>query len=161
MLFRSKEKGLKVKIIRFFNTVGPRQFGNYGMVIPRFIKAALKNEPIQIYGSGNQTRCFCHVKDAVRAVLQIIDSEKTVGEVFNVGGNFETSIIGLAEEVLRITKSSSVIEKIPYSQVYKSGFEDISRRVPDISKIKEWLGWEPELNLENIITDTIESINTQ
>jgi UDP-glucose 4-epimerase len=147
------ENKLPVRIIRFFNTVGPRQVGNYGMVVPRFVTAALKNEPLSVYGSGDQIRCFCHVTDAVNALLLVMDSDKAVGQVFNVGNNSQISIMELAKKVIEITGSKSVIEKIAYDKAYPSGFEDMQRRVPDISKIKQILGWEPKINLDQIIKD--------
>ena len=147
------ENKLPIRIVRFFNTVGPRQVGNYGMVVPRFISAALKNEPLAVYGSGDQIRCFCHVDDAVRALLLVMDSDKAVGEVFNVGNNQQISIMELAKRVIELTGSSSTIEKIAYEKAYPEGFEDMQRRVPDISKIKQVLGWSPEINLDQIIKD--------
>jgi UDP-glucose 4-epimerase len=147
------ENKLPIRIVRFFNTVGPRQVGQYGMVVPRFVTAALKNESIQVYGSGDQIRCFCHVADAIRALLLLIDSEKAIGQVFNVGNNQQISIMDLAKKVIEITGSKSEINKIPYSEAYPAGFEDMQRRVPDISKIKNLLGWSPEIGLEQIIRD--------
>ena len=147
------ENKLPIRIVRFFNTVGPRQVGHYGMVVPRFVSAALKNEPLSVYGSGDQIRCFCHVDDAVRALLLVMDSDKAVGEVFNVGNNQQISIMELAKRVIELTGSSSTIEKIAYEKAYPEGFEDMQRRVPDISKIKQVLGWTPEINLEQIIKD--------
>ncbi len=151
--FYHLENRLPIRIVRFFNTVGPRQVGHYGMVLPRFVSAALKNEPLSVYGSGDQIRCFCHVDDAVRALLLVMDSEKAIGEVFNVGNSEQISIMELAKKVLEITKSTSFIEKIAYEKAYPEGFEDMQRRVPDISKIKRVLGWEPEINLDQIIKD--------
>ena len=151
--FYHLESKLPVRIVRFFNTVGPRQVGHYGMVVPRFVSAALKNEPLSVYGSGDQIRCFCHVDDAVRALLLVMDSEKAVGEVFNVGNNQQISIMELAKKVIELTGSYSSIEKIAYEKAYPEGFEDMQRRVPDISKIKQVLGWTPEINLEQIIKD--------
>ena len=147
------ENKLPIRIVRFFNTVGPRQVGHYGMVVPRFVSAALKNEPLSVYGSGDQIRCFCHVSDAVRGLLLVMDSDKAVGEVFNVGNNQQISIMELAKQVIEITGSKSTIEKITYEKAYPEGFEDMQRRVPDISKIKKVLGWSPEINLDQIITD--------
>ena len=147
------ENKLPIRIVRFFNTVGPRQVGHYGMVVPRFVSAALKNEPLSVYGSGDQIRCFCHVDDAVRALLLVMDSEKTVGEVFNIGNNQQITIMELAKKVIEITGSSSSIEKIAYEKAYPEGFEDMQRRVPDISKINQVLGWSPEINLDQIIKD--------
>jgi UDP-glucose 4-epimerase len=147
------ENKLPIRIVRFFNTVGPRQVGHYGMVVPRFVSAALKNESLSVYGSGDQIRCFCHVDDAVRALLLVMDSDKAVGEVFNVGNNQQITIMELAKKVIELTGSSSTIEKIAYENAYPEGFEDMQRRVPDISKIKQVLGWTPEINLEQIIKD--------
>ena len=147
------ENKLLTRIVRFFNTVGPRQVGHYGMVLPRFVSAALKNEPLSVYGSGDQIRCFCHVDDAVKALLLVMDSDKAVGEVFNVGNNQQISIMELAKKVIELTRSSSSIEKIAYEEAYSAGFEDMQRRVPDISKIKQVLGWTPEINLDQIIKD--------
>jgi len=156
--FYHQEKGLEVRIVRLFNTVGPRQVGHYGMVVPRFINAALKNKPLSVYGSGDQIRCFCHVTDAVRALLLIVDSDKSIGQVFNVGNNQQISIMDLAKKVIKVTNSNSEIEIISYEKAYPSGFEDMQRRVPDISKIKNVLGWQPEINLEQIIKDLAVSI---
>jgi len=154
------ENKLPIRIVRFFNTVGPRQVGHYGMVVPRFVSAALKTEPLSVYGSGDQIRCFCHVTDAVRGLLLVMDSDKAVGEVFNVGNNQQISIMELAKKVIEITGSKSTIEKIAYEKAYPQGFEDMQRRVPDISKIKQVLGWSPEINLDQIIKD-IAAFNTK
>jgi len=158
--FYYQEKGLPVRLVRLFNTVGPRQVGHYGMVVPRFVSAALQNEPLSVYGSGDQIRCFCHVSDAVRALLLVMDSDKAVGEVFNVGNNQQISIMELAKKVIEVTGSKSIIEKIAYEKAYPQGFEDMQRRVPDISKIKQVLGWSPEINLDQIIKD-IAAFNTK
>jgi UDP-glucose 4-epimerase len=147
------EEGLQSRIVRFFNTVGPRQLGNYGMVVPRFVNSALKGEALSVYGSGEQIRCFCHINDAVKGLLLVMDSDKAVGEVFNVGNNQQISIMELAKKVIEITGSKSTIEKIAYEKAYPVGFEDMQRRVPDISKIKQVLGWSPQLNLDQIIKD--------
>jgi UDP-glucose 4-epimerase len=147
------ENKLPIRIVRFFNTVGPRQVGHYGMVVPRFVSAALKNEPLSVYGTGDQIRCFCHVDDAVRALLLVMDSGKAVGEVFNVGNNQQITIMELAKKVIELIGSKSSIEKIAYETAYPEGFEDMQRRVPDISKIKQVLGWTPEINLDQIIKD--------
>ena len=147
------ENKLPIRIVRFFNTVGPRQVGHYGMVVPRFVSAALNNEPLSVYGSGDQIRCFCHVDDAVRALLLVMDSEKAVGEVFNVGNNQQISIMELAKKVIELTGSSSTVEKIAYEKAYPEGFEDMQRRVPNISKIKQVLGWTPQIDLDQIIKD--------
>ncbi len=151
--FYHLEKKLQVRIIRLFNTVGPRQVGHYGMVVPRFVSAALANKPLSVYGSGDQIRCFCHVDDAVGALLLVMDSDKAIGQVFNIGNNQQISIMNLAKKVIEITNSSSKIEKIAYENAYPEGFEDMQRRVPDISKIKQVLGWSPEINLDQIIKD--------
>ena len=158
--FYYQEKGLQVRLVRLFNTVGPRQVGHYGMVVPRFVTAALKNEPLSVYGSGDQIRCFCHVSDAVRALLLVIDSDKAIGQVFNIGNNQQISIMELAKKIIEVTDSSSEIEQIPYEKAYPQGFEDMQRRVPDISKIKQVLGWAPEINLDQIIKD-IAAFNTK
>jgi UDP-glucose 4-epimerase len=147
------ENKLPIRIVRFFNTVGPRQVGQYGMVVPRFVAAALRNEPIQVYGSGDQIRCFCHVSDAIRALLLVIDSDEAIGQVFNVGNNQQISIMDLAKKVIEIIGSKSEIKRIPYTEAYPEGFEDMQRRVPDISKIKQVLGWEPKIHLDQIIKD--------
>ena len=144
---------LPVTTVRLFNTVGPRQTGRYGMVVPRFVQAALKNEALTIYGDGTQSRVFCHVDDAVQAIATIAATDATVGEVFNVGGSGEITIKALAEKVISTTKSQSVITYTAYSDAYPAGFEDIQRRVPDISKIKQAVGWAPTKNLEAIIRD--------
>jgi UDP-glucose 4-epimerase len=148
-----KEKKLPVTTVRLFNTVGPRQTGRYGMVVPRFVQAALKNEALTIYGDGTQSRVFCHVDDAVQAIATIAATDATIGEVFNVGGSGEISIKALAEKVIATTKSQSVITYTPYTDAYPAGFEDIQRRVPDISKIKQAVGWAPTKDLETIIKD--------
>ena len=146
-----KTHGLKVTTIRFFNTVGPRQTGQYGMVIPRFIQAALKNEDIIIYDDGSQSRVFCHVEDAIRAVLTLADTDSTIGDYFNVGGAGEVTIKQLAETIIQRTKSQSGIKYIPYTDAYPAGFEDMQRRVPDITKIKTSIGWAPTHTLDSII----------
>jgi UDP-glucose 4-epimerase len=144
---------LPVTTARLFNTVGPRQTGRYGMVVPRFVQAALKNEALTIYGDGTQSRVFCHVDDAVQAIATIAAAGATIGEVFNVGGSGEITINALAEKVITTTKSQSVITYTPYLDAYPSGFEDIQRRVPDISKINQAIGWAPTKDLEAIIKD--------
>ena len=151
--FYYQEKKLPVRLVRFFNTVGPRQVGHYGMVVPRFVTAALKNEPLTVYGTGSQTRCFCHVYDAVAGVLAVIHSNATLGEVFNIGNDEEITIENLATEIIELTSSQSIIEKVLYEKAYSPGFEDMHRRVPDISKIKKVVGWTPKLSLDTIISD--------
>lgn len=155
--FRAKK--LPVIIVRLFNTVGPRQTGQYGMVIPRFVSRALKNENIEIYGSGEQTRCFCHVLDTVRALRALSETKSAYGEIFNIGSTNEISINELASLVKKQTRSSSKIIKIPYEKAYEPGFEDMMRRVPNISKIKSLVAWEPRNNLEKIIDDVVESLS--
>jgi UDP-glucose 4-epimerase len=157
-IFYHQERGLRVRIVRLFNTVGPRQVGHYGMVVPRFVAAALKNEPLTVYGSGAQSRCFCHVYDAVRGIMAIIDSEATVGNAFNVGNNQEVTIEDLAKKVIEQTGSTSTIQKIAYEAAYSAGFEDMQRRVPDISKARITVGWEPALSLDEIIVDVADHL---
>jgi len=149
----NQEKGLKVTTARLFNTVGQRQSGRYGMVVPRFVKAALSNEPINIYGDGTQSRVFCHVQDAIEALLLLVASDITINQVYNVGGTGEITIKRLAETIIKQTNSNSKIEYIPYEKAYALGFEDMQRRVPDISKIKQELNWTPKRNLSQIIID--------
>lgn len=148
-----QEKKLQVTTVRLFNTVGPRQTGRYGMVVPRFVYAALKNEPITIYGDGTQSRVFCHVLDAVQAIATMAATDSTIGDVYNVGGTGEVTIKELAEQVLSVTGSKSEITYTPYSDAYPAGFEDIQRRVPDISKVKGAIGWAPTKDLKQIISD--------
>ena len=148
-----QEKKLPVTTVRLFNTVGPRQTGRYGMVVPRFVHAALNNEPITIYGDGTQSRVFCHVDDAVQAIAAIAHTDSTIGDVFNVGGTGEVTIKQLAEQVVSLTGSKSEITYTPYSDAYPAGFEDIQRRVPDILKIKSVINWAPTKDLKQIISD--------
>jgi UDP-glucose 4-epimerase len=145
--------GLKYVTGRFFNTVGPRQAGEYGMVLPRFVAAAIKNEPIQVYGNGSQSRVFCHVSDAVDGVLRIFFDDSLVGEAFNIGGEEEITISQLAERVIRIVGSSSKIEKVAYEEAYSAGFEETMRRVPDTSKLRKKTGWAPRYSLDDTIRD--------
>jgi len=147
------ENNLPVRIVRFFNTVGPRQVGHYGMVVPRFVSSALKNEPIEVYGSGEQIRCFCHVDDAVKALILVMESEQAVGQVFNVGNNQQISIMDLAKRVIELTNSKSEIIRVSYAEAYPEGFEDMQMRVPDISKINKSLGWSPQIGLNQVIKD--------
>lgn len=148
-------KNLKVTTVRLFNTVGPRQTGKYGMVIPSFIKAALENQPLKVFGDGLQSRVFCHVLDVVIAILKLTESDNTLGEVFNIGGVGETTILDLAKLIIKQTNSNSDYKFIEYDDAYLSGYEDMERRVPNISKIKSYINWEPKLTLEDIIKDTI------
>ncbi|MCX6451379.1 MAG: GDP-mannose 4,6-dehydratase [Actinobacteria bacterium] len=147
------EKHLETRIVRFFNTVGPRQLGAYGMVVPRFVKAALADEPITIYGDGNQTRCFAHVYDVIDAVMAIAFADNTVGKVINVGNNFEISINGLAKKIIEKIGSKSKIIYVPYAEAYGDGFEDMERRVPNIDLINQLVGWKPNRDLSTMITD--------
>ena len=151
-------KNLKVTTIRLFNTVGPRQTGKYGMVIPRFIHAALQNKPIKIFGDGLQSRVFCHVTDAVRAIQLLVMNDQTIGEVFNLGGVGEITIQGLAELIINETNSKSTITYTKYEDAYPTGFEDMFRRVPDISKINLFTGWKPEKDLIQIVKDVSNSL---
>jgi UDP-glucose 4-epimerase len=151
--------GLEVITLRFFNVVGPRQLGSYGMVLPRFVESALRHKPINVFGDGNQTRVFCHVLDAVNAILRLVSSEKAIGEVFNIGGREEISIKNLALKVIDITKSESKVVFSPYSDSYEPGFEDMLRRVPDLSKIKSFIDWDPSFKLDQIIQDVANSIS--
>lgn len=147
------EKKLETRIVRFFNTVGPRQLGAYGMVVPRFVRAALSNEPITIYGDGNQTRCFAHVYDVVDAVVSLAFSANAVGKVVNIGNNFEISINTLAKKIIDEIGSSSQIVYVPYVKAYGDGFEDMERRVPNIDLIHALVGWVPKRNLSEMIAD--------
>jgi len=151
--------GLPVTTVRFFNTVGPRQTGQYGMVIPRFVQAALGNQDVLVYGDGTQSRVFCHVQDVVKAVDLLAKNDQSIGDYFNVGGVGEISIMELAHRVIEMTDSKSKIRLIDYSEAYAPGFEDMERRVPDISKIASRVGWKPDCNLEFILRDVIESFS--
>ena len=151
-------KGLEVITARFFNTVGPRQTGQYGMVVPRFVQAAIKNEDLTVYGDGSQSRVFCHIDDAVNGVVALLSNPKSLGEVFNIGGEGEISISKLAELVITITESKSKILYKPYSDAYPEGYEDMQRRVPDTSKLRNLTGWKPVNNLEKIIKDVAKSL---
>ena len=146
-------KKLKVTTIRFFNTVGPRQTGKYGMVIPRFVESALRNEPLKVFGNGSQSRVFCHVGDTIKAVLLLAGNDKSIGEVFNVGGKGEITILDLAELIIKQTNSKSEITFKNYEDAYAVGFEDMARRVPDITKVTSFTGWTPRLDLKTIIED--------
>lgn len=150
-----KEKRVPSIIVRLFNTVGPRQSGAYGMVVPRFIAQALKSSPITIYGTGKQTRCFLHVEDAVSGLVKLIEEPGAVGEVFNIGSQEEISIKGLAQKIIELTSSASKIEYIPYEKAYEEGFEDMQRRVPDTGKINKLIGFKPTYTLSQIIRDTV------
>jgi UDP-glucose 4-epimerase len=147
------EKQLETRIVRFFNTVGPRQLGAYGMVVPRFVKSALANEPITIYGDGTQTRCFAHVYDVIDAVIAIAFADNTIGKVINIGNDFEISINGLAQKIIAETGSKSEIVYVPYNEAYGDGFEDMERRVPNIDLINQLVAWKPKRDLTTMISD--------
>ncbi|MDB0018634.1 GDP-mannose 4,6-dehydratase [bacterium] len=153
-----REKGLPTVIVRLFNTVGPRQVGSYGMVIPRLVEQALRGQAITVYGSGDQTRCFCHVSDVVGALLGLMSEAEAEGRVFNVGSQSEISIGNLAQRVVEVTGSSSEIVRIPYDEAYETGFEDMQRRRPDTSRINSLMGWQPTRDLDTIIKDVAADI---
>jgi UDP-glucose 4-epimerase len=155
------EKNLQVRVVRFFNTVGPRQLGTYGMVVPRFIRAALMNEPLIIFGNGEQTRCFAHVSDVIDAIVLVAFAENTLGRVVNIGNDFEISINDLAKRIIRETESKSEIKYVPYEEAYGQGFEDMERRVPNISLIRELVGWEPKRDLTRIISDIAKEMKSR
>jgi UDP-glucose 4-epimerase len=150
-----KEVDLPVVIFRLFNTVGPRQRGQYGMVLPRFVKWALQGEPIQVYGDGEQSRCFCNVRDVIQAIHSLAETPKAVGEVFNIGSSEEISILELAERVKARANSASEIRLIPYEEAYETGFEDFRRRVPSLEKIRSAVEWEPTTSLDETIDQII------
>jgi UDP-glucose 4-epimerase len=156
-----KERKLPVVVFRLFNTVGPRQTGQYGMVLPNFVRQALADEPITVFGDGTQSRSFTYVGDVVRALLALMVEPKAVGQVFNIGNVEEVSIRTLAERVKAATSSKSSIVTIPYEQAYDSGFEDMPRRVPDLSKIRTLVGYEPRVGLDEIIRRVVEDFRTR
>ena len=156
-----KERKLPVIIVRLFNTVGPRQTGQYGMVIPNFVRQALAGQPITVFGDGTQSRSFTYVGDVVRALVALVDEPKAVGQVFNIGNGREITIGDLAEKVRTLTGSNSGIVRIPYDQAYESGFEDMPRRVPDIAKIRSLVGYEPTVDLDEILARVIEYFRQQ
>ena len=156
-----REKGLPAVIVRLFNTVGPRQVGQYGMVVPRFVEQALSGRPLTIFGDGTQRRCFCHVSDVVAALQALLGSTEAEGQVFNVGTQEEISIRGLADKVLAVTGSSSDVVVIPYDEAYEHGFEDMPRRVPDTARIRGLIGWEPTRDLDTIIKDVASDISAR
>ena len=151
-------KKLPVTTVRFFNCVGPRQTGMYGMVVPRFVSAALKNESITVYGDGSQSRVFGHVHDAIGAVLKLVATDKSIGEVYNIGGEGEVTIKQLAERVITRTNSKSEITYTPYEKAYTAGYEDMQRRVPSTEKLRSTIDWKPEKNLDAIIDDVAASM---
>jgi len=152
----AREQGLSVIVARFFNTVGPRQTGRYGMVLPNFARQAVRNEPITVYGTGDQSRCFGHVKDAVESVVRLIATPEAQGEVFNIGTDEEVSILGLAELVRDLAGSTSEIVRIPYDEAYPPGFEDMMRRVPAVEKLETAIGFRPRTPLRTIVEDVVE-----
>lgn len=155
-----KERHLPVTIVRYFNTVGPRQTGDYGMVVPTFVEQALCNMPITVFGDGQQSRCFTHVRDAVQASIALMDRADTAGEVFNLGSQTEVTIADLAQRVVTLTGSHSPIRFIPYDDAYEKGFEDMLRRVPDVTKLREWIGFAPNSNLDTTLESVIEYFRT-
>jgi UDP-glucose 4-epimerase len=154
------ERGLDVIVVRLFNTVGPRQSGRYGMVIPRFVERALAGEPLEVHGDGTQTRSFCHVSDTVRALTGLMDAREISGEIYNVGSSEQVRIVDLADRVRRATGSDSELVFIPYDQVYGQGIEDTLHREPSITKIREAIGWAPERDLDTILGDVIEHMRS-
>jgi len=152
-------KNLRVITVRFFNVVGPRQSGSYGMVLPRFVEAALNNRDVEVFGDGEQKRVFCHVLDAIDAITRLAENEGSIGQVFNIGGSEETSIKELAQEVINLTNSKSKITFSTYTDSYGEGFEDMQRRVPDLSKIENFISWQPTFSLKQIISDVAKSLN--
>jgi UDP-glucose 4-epimerase len=155
-----QERGLDAVIVRLFNTVGPRQSGMYGMVIPRFVERALASSPVEIHGDGTQTRCFCHVQDTVRALVGLMDDRSTSGEIYNVGSTERIRIIDLAHRVLEATGSSSELEFVAYDRVYGQGIEDMLHRIPSIAKVNAAIGWQPRRTLDEILVDVIEYVKT-
>jgi UDP-glucose 4-epimerase len=153
------EKQLAVTTVRFFNTVGPRQTGKYGMVVPRFVQAALQNDDLVVHGDGTQSRVFCHVEDAIAGLLSLLKHDSSIGDVFNIGGEGEVTINDLAKLIISKTNSKSSVKYIPYANAYPVGFEDMQRRVPDTSKIRKLTDWAPKHNLESIIESVASSIN--
>ena len=151
-----KEKKLPIVIVRLFNTVGPRQTGQYGMVLPTFVRQALSGQPITVFGDGTQTRSFTYVADVVDALVKLAQEPRAIGEVFNIGNTEEVTIADLAERVKRMTDSASPVQFIPYDQAYEAGFEDMPRRVPDISKVRNLVGYEPRLSLDEIVCRVVE-----
>ena len=155
-----QERGLDCVIVRLFNTVGPRQSGMYGMVVPRFVERALANIPLEIHGDGTQTRCFCHVEDTVRALIGLMDEASTSGEIYNVGSEERIRIIDLAQRVIAAAGSTSIVEFVGYDRVYGQGIEDMLHRIPSIEKVHATIGWRPERTLDEILADVIEFTRT-
>jgi UDP-glucose 4-epimerase len=150
-----KERGLPVVVARMFNTVGPRQTGRYGMVVPTFVRQALAGEPMTVHGDGGQRRCFCHVKDVVRAIADLMERDDAPGQVFNIGSTEEVSILELANRVHAATRSESEIRLVAYDEAYDTGFEDMRRRIPDTGKVRAFMGWAPTRTLDSILDDVI------
>jgi UDP-glucose 4-epimerase len=155
-----QERGLDCVIVRLFNTVGPRQSGEYGMVVPRFVQAALAGRPLEIHGDGTQTRCFCHISDTIRALTGLAEEPSTNGEIYNVGSTESIGILDLAHRVLELTGSSSDLAFVPYDQVYGQGIEDMLNRKPSIEKIRQAIGWRPALDLDRILADVVDWART-
>jgi len=156
-----RERGLPTRVVRLFNTVGPRQSPAYGMVIPRLVRQAVAGEPLTVYGDGRQTRCFCHVSDVVDGLLRLLDHPESVGDVFNLGSDEEISVRDLAERIIEVTGSTSTVQLIPYEDAYTVGFEDMQRRVPDTRKVRDLTGWQPTRNLDDILRETIEEAQVE
>jgi UDP-glucose 4-epimerase len=157
-LAHHRERGLDCVIVRLFNTVGPRQSGEYGMVIPRFVERALASDPLEVHGDGTQTRCFCHVRDTVRALTGLMDDRTISGEIFNVGSSERIRILDLAERVIALTASRSEIAFIPYDEVYGQGIEDMLHRAPAIEKVQGAIGWSPQHDLDRILADVVKHL---
>ena len=160
-LAHHRESGLAAIVVRLFNTVGPRQTGRYGMVVPRFVRQAMAGEPITVYGDGMQTRCFCHVREVVDGLARLASEPRATGEVVNLGNPQETSIIEVARKVIRATTSSSQIEYVSFDRAYADGFEEIMRRIPDIGKARDLIGFEPRLTIDDVIGDVMEEYRHQ
>jgi UDP-glucose 4-epimerase len=156
-----RERGLPTVVGRLFNTVGPRQTGQYGMVVPTFVKQALCGQPLTVFGDGAQSRCFTHVSDAVRALIALMESKTASGQVFNIGNTEEITILGLAQKVIERAKSKSPIVFVPYEKAYEPGFEDMPRRVPDLRKVHRQIGWTPTIGLAQILDDVIASCRSE
>jgi UDP-glucose 4-epimerase len=150
-----RERGLPATVVRLFNTVGPRQSASYGMVIPRLVRQAVRNDPLTVFGDGRQTRCFCHVADVVEGLVRLLDEPATIGEVYNLGSQEEISVLDLARRIIDASGSSSEIEFIPYEEAYVEGFEDMRRRVPDTTKVRQLTGWRPSRSLNDILAETL------
>jgi UDP-glucose 4-epimerase len=156
-----KEHGTPIVIVRFFNTIGPRQTGRYGMVVPGLVRQALCGQPLTVYGDGKQSRCFTHVRDSIRCQVALMNEPRAIGQIYNLGGSQEVTIEELARRVLHLTKSNSSIQYIPYEEAYEAGFEDMRRRVPDTTKLRKLLGFGPDTPLDDIITDIIASFRAE